>query len=392
MRPPQQNIVLATGFAMFSMFFGAGNIVFPLATGQHAESLTAVAFAGLVITAVGVPFLGLVSILLFNGDYKAFFARLGTWPGFILSVFIMGLIGPFGAIPRCITLSYSTAKMYFPVISLPVFSIFSCLLIYALTIRKNRILDILGYILTPFLIFTLIIIILKGILEAHSMPQSQESLLAIFFKGVTDGYLTMDLLGAFFFSSVVINGLKSDLEADNSRTDVKNLIFLAIKASLIGAALLALVYAGFSTIAAYNSVLLKGIPQDEMLGVLTRNILGNYAGFIATLCVALACLTTAMALASVSADFFHRDITQEKLSYPFCLMAVLAATFFISTLQFNGIAHFLQPILELCYPALIVLSSVNLAYKLTGFKPVRPLFYGALAATLLIYGTLFYFE
>ncbi|MFA6915718.1 MAG: branched-chain amino acid transport system II carrier protein [Parachlamydiales bacterium] len=390
MRNPQQTIILATGFAMFSMFFGAGNIVFPLAMGQHTESMIPFAFMGLLITAVGVPFMGLIAMTLYDGDYKEFFARLGIWPGFVLSAIIMGLIGPFGAIPRCITLAYSTAHMYFPGISLPVFSIISCCAIFSLTYKKNKLLDILGYVLTPFLLLTLTIIIVKGLLESQHMPQSTFSPLPVFFYGFNEGYKTMDLLGAFFFSSVVIAGLKNDLNATSSKQDSSALIKVAIKASVLGAILLAIVYAGFSAIAAYNGSLLEPLPKDEMIGVLSRNILGQYAGFIATVCVALATLTTAMALSSVFAEFLHKDVALGKIGYIPSLLVTLVIAFFVSTLHFTGIAQFLEPILQVCYPSMIVLSAANLCYKLFGFKPVKSLVFGTLALTIAIYGAVLY--
>lgn len=390
MRDPRQSIILATGFAMFSMFFGAGNIVFPLALGHYAESQMPFAFMGLLITAVGVPFLGLVAMTLYDGDYKAFFGRLGSWPGFIIIAIIMGLIGPFGAIPRCITLAYSTAKMYIPTVDFPTFSLFSCSLIFALTFKRNKLLDILGYVLTPFLLMSLTIIILKGLLEAQYLPESPHSALPIFFYGFNEGYKTMDLLGAFFFSSVVIAGLKSDLNAGRSKDDTYALIRTAIKASAIGALLLALVYAGFSAIAAYNGKVLENVPKDEMLGVLSRSILGQYAGLIATICAALATLTTAMALSSVFAEFLHKDISRRRFGYTPSLVITLIITFFVSTLRFTGIAVFLEPILQICYPSMIVLSVANLCYKLFGFKPIKSLFYGTLALTFIIYGAVWY--
>src|SRR3984893_3016927 len=96
---------IATGLVMFTMFFGAGNVVFPLALGQYAQDKNFYAILGLLITAVGVPFLGLIAMTLFNGDYKSFFDRIGKIPGFIVAAVILGLIGPFGAIPRCVALS-----------------------------------------------------------------------------------------------------------------------------------------------------------------------------------------------------------------------------------------------------------------------------------------------
>ena len=153
---------LSTGLAMFSMFFGAGNVVFPLALGQIAQDSNFFAILGLLISAVCVPFLGLISMTLFDGNYQNFFERIGKVPGFLVMLCILGLIGPFGAIPRCIALSYSTLELYFPGMSLPLFSIASCLIIFAFTAKKNSI-GILGYVLTPLLLFSLLFIIVKGL-------------------------------------------------------------------------------------------------------------------------------------------------------------------------------------------------------------------------------------
>ena len=106
--------VFSTGLAMFSMFFGAGNVVFPLVVGQTAGDQTLFRATGVIINCCGVPFLGLIVILLFQGNYQQFFARSGKVPGFLLAAAIMLLIGPFGGLPRCIALSYSTLKLSWP--------------------------------------------------------------------------------------------------------------------------------------------------------------------------------------------------------------------------------------------------------------------------------------
>jgi LIVCS family branched-chain amino acid:cation transporter len=193
---------------MFSMFFGAGNVVFPLALGQHAQDHNIYAIMGLIITAVGVPFLGLIAMTLFDGNYRSFFNRLGHAPGFLIALIIMGLIGPFGALPRCIALSYSTINLYTPQMSLIPFSLISCLVIYLFTFRKNNIIDVLGYVLTPFLLCSLLFIILKGFWEANELPVSSHQPYETFLVGLQEGYQTMDLLGAFFFCSVVLTCLK----------------------------------------------------------------------------------------------------------------------------------------------------------------------------------------
>jgi LIVCS family branched-chain amino acid:cation transporter len=85
----------------------------------------------------------------------------------------------------------------------------------------------------------------------------------------------------------------------------------------------------------------------------------------------MACLTTAIALAAVFSDFLHRVIFKNKVSYSTCLIITLVLNYFISILEFTGIMKFLAPILEVCYPSLILLSILNILYKLFGFKMVK---------------------
>lgn len=364
--------IMATGLAMFSMFFGAGNVVFPLTLGQVAQNQNVYAIIGLLITAVGVPFLGLMSMSLFDGDYKKFFSRMGTIPGFLIALVIMGLIGPFGALPRCIALSFSTTQIFFPsVASLGIewFSLGSCLLIFLLTFRKNSIIDVLGYILTPILLGSLAIIIVKGIIFSPTAPQASITAAEGFLHGLQEGYQTMDLLGAFFFSSVVISCLKQDPRASQEMTH-KKILSLMGKASLIGATLLALVYIGFSFVAAFNAESLTGVNTDLLLGQIAMNVLGPYAGILACVAIATACLTTAIALACVFAEFLHYDITRGKIGYIPALVVTLFASYFIAVMNFNEIARFLTPVLQILYPALIALSLLNLFYKLYRFEPI----------------------
>lgn len=362
---------LATGLAMFSMFFGAGNVVFPLGLGQYAQNHNIYAILGLLITAVGVPFAGLISITLYNGDYKKFFERIGKVPGFIVAAIILGLIGPFGAIPRCIGLSYSTLKPYLPPsFSLLWFSILSCVVIFIFTIKRKNIVDLLGYILTPILLLSLIIIIVKGVISAPPLQPSSYSKLTVFLKGIMEGYQTMDLLAAFFFSSVVLDCLRKDIDTKDP-SNYKKVILLSLRASVIGAILLSLIYVGFSFVAAFHSAALEGTPQGELPGIIATHVLGPYAAIVAQVAVVLACLTTVIALAAVFAEFLHQDIFQDRINYGWSLLITLAIALLVSTLNFTGIVRFLEPILQVCYPALIMLCFVNILYKLYHFRWVK---------------------
>lgn len=355
---------------MFSMFFGAGNLVFPLALGQYAQDHNFYAILGLLITAVGVPFLGLIAMTLYDGDYKKFFEKIGVVPGFLVTVIIMGLIGPFGAIPRCVAFSYSTIKLYLPGISLPMFSFLSCLIILAFTYKKNSVVDVLGKILTPILLVSLVIIIGKGIYSSPVPPIADHSDWTIFVHGLKEGYQTMDLIGAFFFSAVALACLRQDID-NSDAVNYKKLAIQSFKASAIGAFLLSIIYIGFSFVSAYHSEHLSGLPADELAGMIAMHVLGPYAGIVACLAVALACLTTAIALVVVFADFINQDISKGKVSYEMGLIITLVITFFVAIMNFTQIAAFLGPILQIAYPALIMLTVMNILNKLYGVKFIK---------------------
>lgn len=353
---------IGIGLAMFSMFFGAGNIIFPLAIGHYAQDKTIFAILGLLITAVIIPFVGLISMILFNGDQNRYFGVLGKIPGFIIALFIITLLGPLGSTPRCIALSYSTIKMSLGSISPILFNGIACVIIYFFAYQKKRILNWLGYFLTPFLIGSLAYIIIRGLFFAEtSTTASDQESLTIFWHGLKEGYNTMDLLAALFFSSLVLTSLR-DIKAQYPQ---ENLNTIAFRASLIGGGLLAVTYIGFSFIASYHSRDLPIESTDQLLGMITMKILGPSAGIWICLTIALACLTTAIALSSVFAEFISNRLFKNKIDYKITLIGTLLATFIVANLQFEGISAFLGPILELCYPFLIVLTAYNIIRGLT---------------------------
>jgi LIVCS family branched-chain amino acid:cation transporter len=370
------------------MFFGAGNIVFPLALGQFTQDKTLFGIFGLIITAVFVPLIGLLSMLLYQGDYNAFFRRIGKIPGFFVIVSILALIGPFAGIPRCITISYSTLEAFgsqsFKGMNLLTFSLFTCLLLFIFTYRPRKILNLLGYVLTPVLLLSLACIIGKGLTNMDSIDPAFHSRWETFVRGLLDGYNTLDLLAAFFFSSVVLLCLRKN-HGENSVKEQRQMLSIATAGSLIAAALLSAVYVCFTFIAAGHSQQLQTVASGHLLGTLAYQLLGPYAGLVASFAVCFACFTTEIALTAIFAGFLQKTLLKNKIPYTAALLMTLSIAFLISTLNFNGICAFLVPIVQVCYPALIVLSILNILYKLLGFKPVKVFFYGTIAITLFAY-------
>lgn len=362
--------VLSTGLAMFSMFFGAGNVIFPLVVGQVAGDQTIFATIGLLITAVGVPFLGLLAIILYQGNYQKFFASLGKLPGFLLTAAIMLLIGPFGGLPRCIALSYSTINLSWPIFSFGVFSLLSCLIIFLCTCKKNRMIGLLGYVLTPLLLLSLAVVVIMGLWTGESSHVSQLSAGQSFWHGFMEGYNTMDLLASFFFSAIIYQNLKQNTEIKTPEQE-RELFNISLKSSCIGAALLSIIYVGFCLVASYHAASLEIGDQGELLAALTLKILGPHAGLIASVTIALACLTTAIALAAVFADFLQKSIFCSKIGYIPALLITLTIGFAVSLLEFTGIVKLLAPFLIIAYPALIAFTIYSIFSRLRELRRDR---------------------
>jgi len=350
------------------MFFGSGNLVFPLLVGQMSAGHYLSATLGILLTGVIVPFMGILAMILFNGDSNAFFQRLGKPAKFWFPLIALSLMGPFGVLARCITVAHGAFRLVSPTTELWLFSLVSCALIFFLTIKKNKIVPLLGSVLTPLLLLSLASIAFFGLTNTGLPEISGSDLWAPFKYGFLQGYQTMDLLAAFFFSVFVLQHLKAHQAMTDHPTSALPIFF---KASLIGAGLLSSIYFILVLLGATYAPELAHIAPTELLGYIATQTLGSWAAPVVSVAVLLACLTTAIVLASLFADFLKQEIARQKISSSCSLFITLLIAFCISTLQFSGIMRFICPILELIYPALIVLTIVSIFHKLFGLKIIR---------------------
>ena len=355
---------------MFSMFFGSGNLVFPLMVGQSSEGHYLAAAIGILLTGVIVPFLGILAMLLFNGNQYDFFSRLGKPAAFFIPLICLSIMGPFGVLARCMTVAHGAFTLLLPNTSLWLFSLVSCTVIFLLTIRKNRIVPMLGSILTPLLILSLAAIVgfSMASVDLPIVEETASSSWESFKSGTFQGYQTMDLLAAFFFSVFVIKHLKDHRGMQNSPAQSLPIFF---KASLLGASLLSTIYFFLVLIGAMYAPALAHVPPQEMLGFIAQQSLGPVAAPIICITVLLACFTTAIVLASLYADFLRKEVSNKRISQATALIATLAIAFVTSTLEFSGISKIIGPILVVCYPALIVLAVLSILQKLWGWKHLR---------------------
>lgn len=362
--------VISVGLAIFSMFFGAGNLMYPIKAGMEAgSSKFTISMIAFLITSIILPLLGLVGMILFEGNYKKFLFRLGKIPGYALLLACMLIIGPIIATPRIITLSYTMMSPFIPGISLFTFTLLFLATTYFFTYRESKIVDLLGKFISPALVISLIIIIVKGLfMQSSNVIETTQSTISAFKQNFWRGYETLDLLGAIFFSSIILHILK----INNKNKSSQSLAFLGFKAGLLGLTILGVIYVGLGLLGMLHGYGFEHINSGELFKEVSFRVLGTYGAIIISTAVMMACLSTAIALSAVVTEFFQLEVLKGKISYPKALMIFLLSCI---PLSLYGLDKVLQltagPITYIGYPILITLTILNIFYKLFGFKPVK---------------------
>ena len=377
--------LFTTGFALFSMFFGAGNLIFPLLIGKAVGKHCWYAILGLGITAVIVPFLGLAGMIFFQADCRRFFDRIGKTPGFLLLLLLQLILGPFGVIPRLFTLMHAIIKPYLFNLSLPVFSVLAASVVFICSFRRQNLIGLLGIVLTPILLISLACLFVSGMVYSSPVAPTQFTAWNSFFEGLLGGYNTMDLIAAFLFATVVLPHFQKEVDMNPSADKKKALSKKMFFSSVIAAALLLFTYIGLCFISSYHGDAAGFADSSEdLLGAIAMKLLGPVGGCIAATAIVTACLTTAITLTLIFADYLRKDLCKDKIHPLASLVITLLITTCFANLGFTGISAFLGPILQISYPGLIVLTILNIVYYLTGFKAIKvPVFLTFAASTAL---------
>ena len=353
MTTPHKHSFWVMGLALFAMFFGSGNLIFPLAVGQAAGVDWLYASIGFVCTGVLLPFAGVLAMVLYKGNYHDFFAAtLGKHLGVLFGFALITVWIPLGSGPRCITMAYAAIAASSPwVPPLWLFSLLYSAIIYAVVSRRSGIFDILGKFLTPILLLCLGTIVIDGLMEPSSPigptlphPGSSEA----FTAGLTEGYNTMDLIASFFFSASTIHLLRKDKEP-------QRILPLLVKSGILGITLLSIVYLGLVAVAAMHGPELASVPKDQALIHLAYRFLGPNLTVVAVAAVSLACVTTSVALMMVYSDYLSETLPFSKPDPRSPLFIGMALSFAMSLTGLEGITQVTSPMLAVFYPILLVL-------------------------------------
>ncbi len=347
------------GFAIFAMFFGSGNLVFPLQIGFASGHHFVFGFLGLLLTGILLPFLGLFVIKLHNGNYQRFFGEAGTIAGFILPLFTLSLLGSFGVVPRCIAVAHGGISYLSPDLSLILFSALFCIVTYLFCLKDDVMISILGKWMTPILVVSLSGLIIVGFFHAPSARPSITEIEA-FHVGFLTGYQTMDLFAAFFFSALIFGQIKRSLPID---TPDRQVLKFAVVPSIIGSLMLAIIYFGFVYLGSHYAIILSKTDPELMLPTMAVEVMGNNAYFVIAIAMVFSCLTTAVALNNIYARYICSTLKLTQGKFPFVLLLTTVVSFVFSLLDFLGIARILAPALEVSYPGLIALTLLSIMLR-----------------------------
>lgn len=357
--------LLAVASMLFGLFFGAGNLIFPASMGQLAGRSIWSAAAGFLITGVGLPLLGVVALGVSQEDgLLGLSSRVGKWYGLFFTCALYLTIGPFFAIPRCATVSYTVGvQRMLPGtgqnMGLALFSLLFFAAVLVLSLRPGQILTWVGKVLNPLFLCFLAVLLLRALTAplgdpAQFMPEGAYASGA-FSTGLLEGYNTMDALAGLAFGIIVVNVIRG-LGVRDPGAVAQN----TVRAGLLSSLLMALIYV-LVTVAGAQSRGAFGVSENggEVLAQMAEHYFGPAGAVILAVTVTVACLKTAVGLITSCGETFVA-LFPKGPSYRVWAAAFCVLSFLIANLGLDAILAYSLPVLMFLYPLAIVLILLTL--------------------------------
>lgn len=354
--------LIGLGFMTFALFLGAGNIIFPPQVGQLAGFNLWWAAFGFLLTGVGLPLLTVVALAKVGGGMPALTSPIGKAAGLILGIAVYLTIGPLFATPRTATVSFEIGIVPFvgdSSLSLAIYSLIFFIAVMLISLYPGRLLDTVGKLITPFLILGLIVLAMAAIFWPAGTVDTPQGLYLeqSFAQGFTQGYQTMDALGALVFGIVIVNAIKA-----RNITDSKLVTRYAIWAGIIAAICLALVYLSLIWLGASSGVLAPNATTGApILNAFVNDAFGPLGNVILAIVITLACLTTAIGLVSACGMYFSSFL---PFSYRTVVIVISLLCMLVANLGLEQLIRIAVPVLLTIYPIAIVLVLLSLARSL----------------------------
>ena len=353
---------ILVSFMLFSLFFGAGNLIFPPFLGQNAGNVTPQAILSFCITAVILPVLGVIVVAKFDG-LENLASKVHPKFAIIYSVLIYLSIGPGLGIPRAASLPFEMAiAPYLPEGSntklfLLFFSCIFFIIAYWLALNPNKLVDRIGKYLTPALLFLIVFLFIGYLFKADKSIANAQQAYADnpFVKGFLEGYLTMDTIAALNFGFVISTTL-STLGIHDKKDKMNSII----KCGILAGSILALVYFMLSYMGMCSSNIFS-IQENGAwtLRCIVHQVFGEMGALLLAAIFTLACLTTCVGLITSCAQYF--STLTKKISYKVWVAIISIFSFAICNQGLNALLSLSIPLLDMIYPMSIVLILLGLS-------------------------------
>lgn len=361
--------IVFSGFMLFSLFFGAGNLIFPPLLGWEAGSGFTPAIVGFLLTGVLLPFMAIIAVALSDDGLISMGSRVHPVFGLIFAIIIYMSIGAFYGIPRASNVAYELG--FRQVVGadnwvvLLIFSIIFFGVTYFISFNPAKIVDRIGQILTPLLLFVLAVLFVQAFWKfdnAAGQPAGEYADASLV-TGFLEGYFTMDAVAALAFGIVVINGLK-DKGAKTKRDLVKG----SLGAALLAGIALTVVYISLGWIGRSIPGTTSYTNGADILTNAAEMLFIQGGSLLFGVIVMLACLTTCVGLINACSRFFNQIFP--RYSYKMYATIFVLIGLIVSNLGLDIILDIATPLLVFIYPMAIVLILLSLMQQVVGTSPL----------------------
>ncbi len=356
----KRKALLVTSFALFSLFFGAGNLLLPPLLGYNSGEDWIWVTIGFMITAVVIPIIGIMAHAKLQGTMYDFGKKVSPWFSYVycIVVYIISV-----AIPSPRTASATHEIAIHPAFGtsplLTSLIYFALVLIFVL--NRSKILNIIGKFLTPMIVIMLLMVI--GIGLYNSSLANPATFASPIVSGILEGYQTFDAIGAVVVGAFIIVSLKFKTIEVEAYEAKKSLIR---KAGLIAGIALFIIYAGLISVGAYygteiniDNTLSNDMQRASLLRGISISALGTFGNTVLSILISLACFTTAVGIVAGTADYFRGLFGKSQAAYVVTAIVACIAGVIVGQLDFHSIIVIAYPVLLFIYPITIALIILN---------------------------------
>lgn len=338
------------GFALFAIFFGAGNLIFPPYLGVTAGENWGIATLAFLISDPLLSIIAVMVVAALGGSALNVGRRVHPLFASALAAICVLLIGPIFAVPRTGASTHEIfVQSYFPSAPQWITSLVFFGIVLWITYKENSVMDTIGKYLTPILLLILFMIFVGAVLQPNASFAATDRT-GLFAQGFKEGYQTMDVLGAPLLAGVVMKDITR-----RGYLNKKDQFRMMFGVGIVAFILLALVYSTLAYSGASMSTVIDSTAQRAaMLTTIVKNLLGSWGQLAMGLAVCFACLTTAIGLTTTCGQYFE-EVSKGKISYKKTILVTVAVEFIISLVGVDSLINLAVPVLTFIFPIMIAL-------------------------------------